>query len=146
MPTDGDFDSEDESEDPAWDESAGCLGYSWDDDITLFKALAPLEGFPFTEYWELIGDHDRRLLVFHHDGKPHEARFFPFHIEEIIEALPMVEAIFHCPDDQGPAGGAGYGFFPIGDTRVDEITDAARALRVALDQDLANLRAATESL
>ena len=61
-------------------------------------------------------------------------------MNEFLDHLPSVEAIYFCPPDQGPASGAGYVFVTTGIYREEIIRSHAVALKKALEEDYEILR------
>lgn len=140
------YDPDVEEEGVPWEESNGYVGSTWDNDYDFFEGLKPLEGFAFTDYWELFPlPEERRTISFLIDGKPHEATMDAHRIEQLVEAIPFVTAEFDCPANQGPCSGSGYGFAKDPDVTVEAVQKAARALRFALEADLLTLKQMEET-
>jgi hypothetical protein len=138
-------DDEDDDEVP-WDESNGYAGSTWDYDYDFYTALKPLESFDFSAYWELFpaGDNSRTITMMI-EGEPHTASFEAYQIHQLVEAIPYITAEYHCPANQGPCGGSGYGLYNSAGVSLEAMQKAARALRFALEADLLKLEAADEA-
>ena len=117
----------------------GYLGIIWDGQSAFGPALGALEGFDFWGYAQVaheLEDTWRRLVVDFGTGAT-ELRFEVDAIDEIVGSIPGVDAIFDCPEGQGPAGGSGYLLILASGFAAADVTQAAQRLRVALDSDFA---------
>ncbi len=125
------------------EETPGYIGHQFDEFIVFDEGLKPLEGFDFRQYAGLADELDalqRQLEIDFGDG-PKVISFDAYAIHEIVASIPSVDAIYDCPPDQGPAGGAGHVFVFNGAQTLAEITIAAKALRSVLNSDLSALQA-----
>jgi hypothetical protein len=124
------------------EETPGYLGHLFDEFIVFDEGLKPLAGFDFRRYAGLADELDalnRQLAIDFGDG-PRVVSFDAYSIHEIVASIPFVDAIYDCPPDQGPAAGAGHIFLLNGEWPIDAVTDAAIALRAALDADFSALQ------
>lgn len=88
----------------------GFLGLIFDGNAAFEAALAPLKGFDFWTYAQLADELEavERCIVVDFGSGATELRFDASSVEQIVAAIPAVDALYDCPDDQGPAGGAGH--------------------------------------
>lgn len=123
------------------EETPGYVGHVFDEFVVFEEGLKPLEGFDFSRYGQLADEIDlptRRIEIdFGHGSEAIE--FEAYAINEIVASLPFIDAIYDCPPNQGPAGGAGYIFVLDEGHNLAEVAAAAEILRSALDEDLASL-------
>jgi hypothetical protein len=123
------------------EETPGYVGHVFDEFVVFEEGLKPLDGFDFSRYGRLadeIGLPTRLIEIdFGHGAQAIE--FEAYSINEIIASLPFVDAIYDCPPNQGPAGGAGHIFVLDEGHNLAEVAAAAKILRSALDADLASL-------
>jgi len=134
---------DDYSDDEGPEQIPGFLGLIFDGDAAFEAALTPLSGFDFWTYAQLADEleaFERRVLVDFGRGAT-ELCFDARSVEEIAGAIPAVDALYDCPDDQGPAGGAGHVLVMADGFSDSDVTRAALSLRAALDADLAAMAA-----
>ena len=130
------------------EETPGYVGHIFDDSIDFGEGLKPLEGFDFSLYGIMadeLGFPDRQLEVDFGNG-PTGISFQAFSLNEIVEFIPAVDAIYDCPPNQGPAGGSGYIFILREGFTVEESVAAAKVLRSALDSDFRVVEVAYEKI
>ena len=124
------------------EETPGYVGHIFDDFLSFSDGLKPLDGFDFSLYGIMadeLGKLDRRLEIqIGSDSK--QVEFEAYSVMQIVEGIPLVEAIYDCPPDQGPAGGSGYIFVLKDGALLDECERQAQILRIALDEDFEKLR------
>jgi len=121
----------------------GFLGLIFDGNAAFEAALAPLKGFDFWTYAQLADELEavERCIVVDFGSGATELRFDASSVEQIVAAIPAVDALYDCPDDQGPAGGAGHVLVMADGFSDSDVTRAALSLRAALDADLAAMAA-----
>jgi hypothetical protein len=119
------------------------LGHIFDDYIAFDHELGVLSDFEWKEFENMASELDEldRCLTLEIDGKEIAIRADASRINEFLDELPTVEAIYDCPPDQGPAGGSGFVFVAAesyaGSGKTEE---HAKALRTALEVDYESLR------
>ena len=134
---------DDYSDDEGPEQIPGFLGLIFDGHVAFEAALAPLSGFDFWTYAQLANELeaiDRRVLVDFGSGAT-ELCFGADSVDQIVGAIPAVNALYDCPDHQGPAGGAGHVLVMADGFSDIDVTRAALGLRAALDSDLAAMSA-----
>lgn len=121
----------------------GFLGLIFDGNAAFEAALAPLNGFDFWTYAQLADELEEveRCVVVDFGSGATELCFDASSVEQIVAAIPAVDALYDCPDDQGPAGGAGHVLVKTDGFDDSDVTRDALSLRVALDADLAAMAA-----
>jgi len=121
----------------------GFLGLIFDGNAAFEAALAPLKGFDFWTYAQLADKSEavERCIVVDFGSGANELCFDASSVEQIVAAIPAVDALYDCPDDQGPAGGAGHVLVMADGFSDLDVTRAALGLRAALDSDLAAMSA-----
>ncbi|WP_170773966.1 hypothetical protein [Ruegeria lacuscaerulensis] len=96
------------------EETQGYVGHIFDDFIDFGEGLKPLEEFDFSFYGIMadeLGLSERKLEVDFGNGST-SISFEAYSLNEIVETILAVEAIYECPANQGPAGGSGsFSFF-----------------------------------
>lgn len=125
------------------EETPGYLGHIFDDYLSFGPELEALSDFDWAQFEYMAEDLDKldRRLNLVLDGKKKAIRADANRINEFLDELPSVEAIFDCPPDQGPAGGSGYVFVAAeGYTGPGRVQEHAKALRKALEMDYEILR------
>ncbi len=130
-------------EDTPVEETPGYLGHVFDDYLSFGPELEALSDFDWTQFECMAEDLDRlnRRLNLELDGKTTAISADANRINEFLDELPSVEAIYDCPPDQGPAGGSGYVFVASeGYTGPGRVQEHAKALRKALETDYEILR------
>ena len=125
------------------EETPGYLGHVFDDYLSFDPELEALSDFDWTQFEDMaleLGKLERRLTL-ELDGKATAIRADANRINEFLDELPSVEAIYDCPPDQGPAGGSGYVFVAAdGYTGPGRVEEHAKELRKALEMDYEILR------
>ncbi|WP_223425639.1 hypothetical protein [Tateyamaria pelophila] len=130
------------------EETPGYVGHIFDDFIDFDEGLKPLEGFDFSLYGIMadeLGASQRPLELDFGNG-PTSVSFEAYSLNEIVEIIPAVEAIYDCPPNQGPAGGSGYIFVLREGFTIEQSVAAAKSLRSALDSDFSVVEAAYEKI
>jgi hypothetical protein len=126
------------------EETSGYLGHVFDDhDISLGPELDLLSEFDWKEYEMMASELDKldRCLTMDIEGAVLSVSAKACFINEFIDGLPSVEAIYDCPPDQGPAGGSGYVFIENDGYQSDiPLIKQVSALREALEKDYEILR------
>ena len=131
------------------EETPGYVGNVFDGEFMAGSGdgLGSLSGFDWS-YYLIMADElgeTRRKLTIEEDGGLREILVEATSIEEIVDALPSVEASYDCPPDQGPAGGSGYIFVVAEGFSITDVSKSASALKQVLDVDFEVLRAEYES-
>ena len=129
------------------EETPGYVGNVFDNEFMAGEELKPLQGFDWSTYGivaDELGMEERELTILS-QGKIIDVAADVRNIQEIVELLPTVEAIYDCPPNQGPAGGSGYVFVLADGKSIDDVRDEAAALRLALEIDLRTLQAKYEA-
>jgi hypothetical protein len=124
------------------EETPGYLGHVFDGFISFSDDLKALDGFDFSLYGLMadeLGQLDRKVEV-QFDLELSQLRFEAYSVGEIVGAIPLVVAVYHCPSGQGPAGGSGYIFVLKDGAALSECERQAQILRNALDEDFERLR------
>jgi hypothetical protein len=121
----------------------GFLGLIFDGNAAFEAALAPLKGFDFWTYAQLADELEavERCIVVDFGSGATELCFQADSVDQIVGAIPAVDALYDCPDHQGPAGGAGHVLVMADGFSDIDVTRAALGLRAALDSDLAAMSA-----
>ncbi len=121
----------------------GFLGLIFDGNAAFEAALAPLKGFDFWTYAQLADKSEavERCIVVDFGSGATELCFQADSVDQIVGAIPAVDALYDCPDHQGPAGGAGHVLVMADGFSDIDVTRAALGLRAALDSDLAAMYA-----
>lgn len=130
------------------EETPGYVGHIFDDFIDFDEGLKPLEGFDFSLYGIMadeLGALQRQLELDFGNG-PTSVSFEAYSLNEIVEIIPAVEAIYDCPPNQGPSGGSGYIFVLREGFTIEQSVAAAKSLRSALDSDFSVVEAAYEKI
>jgi hypothetical protein len=137
------IDPDNYTDDEGPEQIEGFLGLIFDGDAAFEAALAPLSGFDFWTYAQLADELDavERCVAVDFGSGPTELYFDASSVEQIVGAIPAVDTLYDCPDDQGPAGGAGHVLVMADGFSDSDVTRAALSLRVALDADLTAMRA-----
>ena len=120
------------------EETPGYLGHIFDDYISFGSELAALSDFDWQGYANMALEIDRcdRCLSLDLGDTKFLVRADASRINEFLDQLPSVEAIYDCPPNQGPAGGSGYVFVIAENCPAPEkISQQAAALRKALEID-----------
>lgn len=119
------------------------LGLIFDGNAAFEAALAPLNGFDFWTYAQLADELEAvgRCVVVDFGSGATELCFQADSVDQIVGAIPAVDALYDCPDHQGPAGGAGHVLVMADGFSDIDVTRAALGLRAALDSDLAAMSA-----
>ena len=122
----------------------GYLGYVFDDYFKFGPELETLFSFDWKQYESMAIElkKDNRHLVVDLGDQKIDVKADAFKINEFLDHLPSVEAIYDCPQDQGPAGGSGYVFVASNSYYLehDKIRSHAVALKKALEEDYEILR------
>lgn len=131
------------TDDAGREQIPGFLGLIFDGDAAFEAALAPLSGFDFWTYAQLADELEavERCVVVDFGSGATELCFDARSVEQIVGAIPAVDALYDCPDDQGPAAGAGHVLVMTDGFNDSDVTRGALSLRVALDADLAAMTA-----
>tara|TARA_Y100001934_G_C12189999_1_gene695930 strand:- start:548 stop:1036 length:489 start_codon:yes stop_codon:yes gene_type:complete len=120
------------------EETPGYLGHIFDDYVSFGPKLEALSDFDWAQFESMATDLDKcdRCLTLKLNGKTTVFSADASRINEFLDELPSVDAIYYCPPDQGPAGGAGYIFVAA----EDYVEEHAKELRKALEVDYEILR------
>ncbi len=131
---------EDHSDIPV-EETPGYVGHIFDEFMIFSDGLLPLKGFDFHLYGQMADELDalQRDKEVDFGAGPVKIRFDAYSIQEIVTSIPCVDAIYDCPPDQGPAGGAGHIFLLDEGALLAQATACAEVLRAALDKDFKSL-------
>lgn len=133
---------EDENGDPVpVEETPGYVGNVFDGEFMPGEELRVLGDFDWTTYATMadeLGKTERKLKIELPKGQI-EIRADAWDLDQIIEQLPAIEALYDCPPDQGPAAGSGYVFIVGDGWEAKDVEAQSAALRQALDKDLKGL-------
>ena len=120
----------------------GYLGHIFDDYISFGSELAALSDFDWQGYANMASEIAcDRCLSLDLGNTKFLVRADAYMINEFLDQLPSVEAIYDCPPNQGPGSGSGYVFVIAEHCPAPEkISQEAAALRKALEIDYETLR------
>ena len=114
----------------------GCLGSSWDGDLTPGPELASLQTFDWEAYQELAESDQRSLEV----DLPTGRTMVPFDVYDdiavLLGALPAIEAWSDSGPDDAAASGSGYNYWLADGFQRTDVADQVSALLDALRRDL----------
>jgi hypothetical protein len=126
------------------EETPGYLGHIFDDYLSFGPGLQALSDFDWKEYQNMAMELDKldRRLTLELNGEEKTISGDACSINDFLDELPTVEAIYDCPPGQGPAGGSGYVFI-VADGFAgpgERVEEHAKSLRKALETDYEILR------
>lgn len=129
-------------------DTPGYLGHIFDDFIDFSTTLKPLGSFDFSHYGEMadeLGLAQRTLEIDFGSGRA-QINFDACALNEIVEAMPSVEAIYDFPPDQGLASGSGYIFVLRSGFTAEQANAYAHSLRAILNDDYREIKAQYDAL
>ena len=105
-------------------------------------------GFDFDLYGEMadeLGIAQRTLEIDFGNGRT-QINFDACASNEIVEAIPSVQALYDYPPNQGLASGSGYIFVLRSGFTLEETNAYAHSLRATLDSDYGEIKAKYDAL
>lgn len=122
----------------AIEETPGYLGHIFDGYVSFGPELRLLGEFDWENYCNIASELDvfERTLNLDLAGDSLTFKADPSCVNEFLDKLPSIEAIYDCPKDQGPASGSGYVFVLKDNWRSNiSLEEQVNSLREALELD-----------